>query len=80
MLFVGPLLARFGVAELPMPGGCRLGQRALETHIAAFRALGVTVEEVDGYLRFTAPRGDRPAGAPSGLPEASVTATENVAM
>lgn len=79
VLFVGPLLARFGVAELPMPGGCRLGQRALETHIAAFRALGVTVEEVDGYLRFTAPRGDRPRRT-VWLPEASVTATENVAM
>lgn len=79
VLFVGPLLARFGVAELPMPGGCRLGQRALETHIAAFRTLGVTVEEESGYLRFTAPRYSQPART-VWLSEASVTATENIAM
>lgn len=79
VLFAGPLLARFGVAELPMPGGCRLGQRALETHIAAFRTLGVAVEEAGGYLRFTAPRGGRRSRS-VWLPEASVTATENVAM
>ena len=79
VLFVGPLLARFGVAELPMPGGCRLGQRALETHVAAFRKLGVTVEEEGGYLRFTAPRHSPPSRT-VWLPEASVTATENIAM
>ena len=79
VLFVGPLLARFGVAELPMPGGCRLGHRALETHIAAFRALDVQIEEAGGYLRFTAKRGHR-SSRTLWLPEASVTATENIAM
>lgn len=79
ILFVGPLLARFGVAELPMPGGCRLGQRALETHVAAFRKLGATVEEDGDYLRFTAPT-HNPQSRTIWLSEASVTATENIAM
>ncbi len=78
-MLVGPLLSRFGVAEVPLPGGCKLGARSVSVHINAFKSLGVTVEECDGYLRFTAP----PQCAPQysvWLLEASVTATTNVAM
>ncbi|RDJ93511.1 hypothetical protein B4Q13_21420, partial [Lacticaseibacillus rhamnosus] len=39
----GPLLGRFGRAEVPLPGGCVLGTRATDMHEAAFRALGLTV-------------------------------------
>jgi UDP-N-acetylglucosamine 1-carboxyvinyltransferase len=47
---VGPLLGRFGRAEVPLPGGCILGTRATDMHEAAFRALGANVSNVHGYL------------------------------
>jgi UDP-N-acetylglucosamine 1-carboxyvinyltransferase len=47
---VGPLLGRFGRAEVPLPGGCVLGTRATDMHEAAFRALGATVSNEHGYL------------------------------
>lgn len=78
-MLVGPLLARFGSAEVPLPGGCKLGSRSVSVHVNAFRTLGVTVEEKDGALRFTAPRRSQPTAA-VWLLEASVTATLNVAM
>ena len=77
--FVGPLLARFGVAEVPLPGGCRLGMRSIATHINTFRKVGVTVEQEDGYLRFRAPKKSR-GEYTAWMQEASVTATLNVAM
>ncbi|MBV8152477.1 MAG: UDP-N-acetylglucosamine 1-carboxyvinyltransferase [Candidatus Eremiobacteraeota bacterium] len=46
----GPLLGRFGRAEVPLPGGCVLGTRATDMHEAAFRALGATVENRHGFL------------------------------
>ena len=47
---VGPLLGRFGRAEVPLPGGCILGTRATDMHEAAFRALGASVTNEHGYL------------------------------
>ncbi|MFN2461760.1 MAG: UDP-N-acetylglucosamine 1-carboxyvinyltransferase, partial [Candidatus Velthaea sp.] len=47
---VGPLLGRFGRAEVPLPGGCVLGTRATDMHEAAFRALGAVVSNSRGYL------------------------------
>lgn len=47
---VGPLLGRFGRAEVPLPGGCVLGTRATDMHEAAFRALGADVKNAHGYL------------------------------
>ena len=47
---VGPLLGRFGEAEVPLPGGCVLGTRATDMHEAAFRALGAVVSNHGGYL------------------------------
>lgn len=47
---VGPLLGRFGRAEVPLPGGCVLGTRATDMHETAFRALGATVSNAHGYL------------------------------
>ncbi len=54
---VGPLLARFGRAEVPLPGGCILGTRATDMHEQAFRALGATVSNAHGYLIAVAKRG-----------------------
>src|SRR5690349_14885518 len=50
---VGPLLGRFGRAQVPLPGGCVLGTRATDMHEQAFRALGCDVENVGGYLIAT---------------------------
>jgi UDP-N-acetylglucosamine 1-carboxyvinyltransferase len=47
---VGPLLGRFGRAEVPLPGGCVLGTRATDMHEQAFRALGAAVSNQHGYL------------------------------
>lgn len=77
-VLAGPLLARGGQAELPAPGGDRIGRRPLDTHIRAFRDLGAEVEvRPDGYL-LRARQGLR--GADIFLEEMSVMATENVVM
>src|SRR5665213_3447294 len=52
----GPLLGRFGRAEVPLPGGCILGTRATDMHEAAFRALGASVAVSHGFLVATADR------------------------
>src|SRR3954451_1226663 len=56
VLVGGPLLARFGAALLPPPGGDVIGRRRLDPHLDAFRALGARVE-LDGDIRLTAPDG-----------------------
>jgi UDP-N-acetylglucosamine 1-carboxyvinyltransferase len=77
-VLAGPLLARAGRAELPAPGGDRIGRRPLDTHIRAFRELGAEVDvRPEGYV-LEAPHGLR--GADLFLEEMSVMATENVVM
>lgn len=76
VLFVGPLLARFGEAEIPYPGGDFIGPRPLDTHIRAFKFLGVKTEEGDKLL-FK--KDKRDAGRVV-FDEPSVTATENIIM
>jgi UDP-N-acetylglucosamine 1-carboxyvinyltransferase len=77
-LLAGPLLARFGEAVLPAPGGDRIGRRPLDAHIRGFEALGATIEATSDTYRFTAPTGLH--GADVFLHEMSVMATENVIM
>lgn len=79
MLFAGPLLARFGIAELPVPGGCTLGRRSISAHIDVFQKAGVTIEYLDSYVRFTAPKSHKNEIV-IWQSEASVTGTENFAM
>lgn len=76
--FVGPLLARFGKAEVPLPGGCELGMRSIEAHVDVFEKMGVKIERVGDIVRFTAPRKIEKEYNLWQI-EASVTATENVA-
>ena len=75
----GPLLARHGKAVASVPGGCKLGARSLSTHIHAFKAVGVEVEESEKRLLLSLPRGGYRGGR-VWLLEASVTATLNLAM
>jgi UDP-N-acetylglucosamine 1-carboxyvinyltransferase len=77
ILFAGPLLARFGTADIPPPGGDVIGRRRVDTHLMAFAALGADVEAQREY-RLRAPSGL--AGADMHLDEASVTGTENAVM
>jgi len=75
-LLAGPLLARFGHASIPPPGGDVIGRRRLDTHIHAFGELGVQVELNGGYaMRTNGLRGTRLY-----LDEASVMGTENAVM
>jgi UDP-N-acetylglucosamine 1-carboxyvinyltransferase len=77
MLLAGPLLARFGVARLPLPGGDRIGRRRVDTHLLALEALGTEIEynNYDFTMRAPALR-----GADILLDEMSVTGTENAVM
>jgi UDP-N-acetylglucosamine 1-carboxyvinyltransferase len=77
-LLAGPLLSRFGRAELPRPGGDRIGRRPLDAHIHALRALGAEVDATLDHYCLHAPRGLR--GADIFLPEMSVMGTENAVM
>lgn len=77
ILLAAPLLVRRGAAVMAPPGGDVIGRRRLDAHVEGLAALGV-VAETDGVLRFRAPHGLH--GADVFLPEASVTATEQVIM
>ena len=77
-LVLGPLLAREGQATVSLPGGCAIGARPMDVHVAALEALGARIELKDGYLHATAPRGLK--GARVTFRIASVGATENVLM
>ena len=76
ILLAGPLLARFGRASVPPPGGDVIGRRRLDTHMDAFRGLGA---EVVAERRYDM-RADELVGARLFLDEASVTGTENAIM
>ena len=75
VVFAGVLLGRKGRAVLPLPGGDSIGERRLDTHIAAFRQMGVKVHFDGRALHLSA---DELFGAEILLAEASVTATENL--
>lgn len=57
MMFAGPLLAKFGQAVLPVPGGDKIGARPIDRHLAGLEALGVKIELVDGVFHLRAPGG-----------------------
>lgn len=50
-LFLGPLLAKFGQASVPLPGGDKIGQRPLERHLDGLRAMGVLLTQENGFLK-----------------------------
>jgi UDP-N-acetylglucosamine 1-carboxyvinyltransferase len=77
-LVLGPLLAREGHAIVSLPGGCAIGARPMDIHIAAFEAMGATIDLKDGYLHATTQGGLK--GGVVKLRFASVGATENVLM
>ncbi len=78
IVVLGPLVARFGEAEVSAPGGCNLGLRKFNFHLDGLRALGAQVGLEHGFIKTTAPRGL--SGAEINFEYPSVTATENVMM
>ncbi|HET6886199.1 MAG TPA: UDP-N-acetylglucosamine 1-carboxyvinyltransferase, partial [Rubrobacteraceae bacterium] len=78
IVVLGPLVARFGEAEVSAPGGCNLGLRKFNFHLDGLRALGADVELDHGFIKAMAPGGLK--GAEVNFEYPSVTATENVMM
>ena len=78
ILVLGPLVARFGEARVSLPGGCAIGTRPVDLHLAGLAALGAEIMVENGYVRARAAQGLR--GGAISLPFASVGATENLMM
>ncbi len=78
LVVLGPLVARFGEAEVSAPGGCNLGLRKFNFHVDGLRALGADIELDHGFIKASAPKGLRAAEVNFEYP--SVGATENVMM
>ena len=79
VLVLGPLLARFGEAEVSLPGGCAIGSRPVDIHINALKKMGAKLEIKDGYIKASVPN-KKLVGADITFPKVSVGATENIIM
>ena len=79
VMILGPLLARYGKAVLPKPGGDKIGRRRLDTHFLGFQALGAKFD-FDHAENFYQVNASRLEGCYMHLDEASVTGTANIIM
>lgn len=79
ILFVGPLLARFGKVEFPHPGGCVIGRRSIDTHLDGFKRLGFKFS-ISGDINKGSRNGTEFKPQEIFLDEPSVTATENILL
>ncbi|MGD2119318.1 MAG: UDP-N-acetylglucosamine 1-carboxyvinyltransferase [Chromatiales bacterium] len=77
ILVLGPLLARFGQANVSLPGGCAIGSRPVDLHIDGLRAMGADITVENGYIRA---RCERLKGARLLMDLVTVTGTENLMM
>ena len=77
-LVLGPLLTKYGKAEVSLPGGCAIGARPVNLHIKGLEAMGAKIRVESGYVKARAPQGLK--GAEIFLEIASVGATENLIM
>ncbi len=77
ILVLGPLLSRFGRADVSLPGGCAIGSRPVDLHIKGLRALGADIEVENGYIKA---RVKRLQGARLVMDQVTVTGTENLMM
>jgi UDP-N-acetylglucosamine 1-carboxyvinyltransferase len=77
-LVLGPLVARTGRARVSMPGGCAIGSRPINLHVAALELLGAQVTQSHGYVEAVAPEGLR--GATVSFDRITVTGTEDLLM
>lgn len=79
ILVLGPLLTRFGRAEVSLPGGCAIGTRPVDQHIKALRLMGAEVLIEHGYVKCHVP-GKKLRGASISFDVVTVTGTENIMM
>jgi len=77
ILVLGPLVARFGEADVSLPGGCAIGARPVNLHVQGLQAMGADVDVENGYIRV---RADRLVGAHIVFDTVTVTGTENLMM
>ena len=77
ILVLGPLVARFGEAEVSLPGGCAIGARPVNLHIEGLRAMGAEISISNGYIKA---RAKRLHGARIAFEMVTVTGTENLLM
>ena len=77
ILVLGPLLARFGRAEVSLPGGCAIGTRPVDVHLRGLEAMGAQIDVENGYIEA---RCDRLQGARIVMDVVTVTGTENLMM
>jgi UDP-N-acetylglucosamine 1-carboxyvinyltransferase len=77
ILVLGPLLARFGHAEVSLPGGCAIGLRPVDFHLQGLTAMGAEIDVANGYIRA---RASRLKGAELIMDSVTVTGTENLMM
>lgn len=77
ILVLGPLLARYGEAEVSLPGGCAIGARPVDMHLSGLEAMGANIEVEQGYIKA---RCDRLKGARIVMDQVTVTGTENLMM
>lgn len=78
ILVLGPLLTRFGKADVSFPGGCAIGSRPVDIHLRGLEAMGATIEIDGGYIRARAPKGLK--GAHFLMDTVTVGGTENLLM
>jgi len=77
ILVLGPLLARYGEAEVSLPGGCAIGARPVDMHLSGLEAMGAKIDVEQGYIKA---RCDRLKGARIVMDQITVTGTENLMM
>lgn len=79
ILVLGPLLARFGKADVSLPGGCAIGTRPVDLHLKALKSMGADITVKNGYINARCKRG-RLQGRRLMFDTVTVTGTENVLM
>ena len=79
ILVLGPMLARFGQADVSLPGGCAIGTRPVDLHLKALKSMGADITVKNGYIKARCKRG-RLQGRTMVFDTVTVTGTENVLM
>ncbi len=78
ILVLGPMLARYGKADVSFPGGCAIGSRPVDIHLRGLEAMGAKIEVDGGYIRARAPQGLK--GVHFLMDKVTVGGTENLLM
>jgi UDP-N-acetylglucosamine 1-carboxyvinyltransferase len=78
ILVLGPLLAKFGKADVSLPGGCAIGSRPVDLHLRGLEQMGADIRVENGYIRATSGNGLK--GAHIFMDQVTVTGTENLMM